>query len=61
MDRQYLKELVSCYEGPGVNLRLTSGLGGGEGLKVEEFKTKGVRNWMVRGSGWREGESLGTP
>jgi len=43
-----------------VNLGLTSRLGGGEGLKVEEFKIKGIGD-RVRGSWWREDESLATP
>ena len=44
-----------------MNLGLTSGLGSGEGLKVEELKIKGVRDRVVRGSQWREGESLAAP
>ena len=44
-----------------MNLRLTDRLGGGEGLKVEELKIKSVRDWMVHGNRWREGESFSTP
>ena len=33
-----------------VKLGLTGDFGGREGLKVEEFKIKGFRDWVVRGS-----------
>ena len=44
-----------------MRLRLTWGLRGGEGFKVEKFKIKSLGDWMVCGSQWREGESLATP
>lgn len=44
-----------------MNPGLTSGLGGSEGLEVEEFEIKGVGDWMVRVSQRREGKSLATP
>ena len=44
-----------------MKLGLTGGLGGRERLKVEEFKIKGVGDWVVRGNRWGEGESLATP
>lgn len=33
-----------------VNLKLTSRLGGREGVEVEEFKIKGIGDWVVGGS-----------
>ena len=44
-----------------MNLGLTSGLGGREGPKVEELKIKGIGDWVICGSQWREGKSLTTP
>jgi len=40
---------LAVVRGRTVNLGLIGGLGGGEGLKVEEFKIEGVRDWEVRG------------
>ena len=37
------------------------GLRGREGFKVEEFKIKGIGNWVDRGGQWGEGKSLATP
>lgn len=44
-----------------MNLGLTGGFGGREGLKVEEFKIEGVGDRVVRGGQWREDESITTP